>query len=100
MRAFVLVVLLLLGSIYGCSKKGEQDVTPVQARSIADGRYVAHAKALGVNSSEVPAPSIEYRNRDTVFVYTEPTTKKKVTVIVDKSGKVADTVEPLAPYGH
>jgi hypothetical protein len=95
MRAPVLVVLLLLSSFCGCIKNVEQDVTPVEARSIANRRYVAHTKALGVNSSRVPSPSVEYRGQDTVFVYTEPTTTKKVVVIVDKSGDVADTVEPL-----
>lgn len=87
-------MLLLLGALCSCGEKGEKRVTPMEAKSIADGRYVAHAKALGSNLTVIPKPTIEYRSDDTVFVFIEPMSKKKVIVIVDKSGKVADTVEP------
>ena len=93
MRTLVVVLLLVLGAVYGCGKK---NVTDVDARAIADSRYLANAQAIGSNIEEVPQPAIQKRANDTVFVYIEPTTKKKITVIVDRTGKVADTVEPPA----
>ena len=93
MRTLVFLLLLALGAVYGCAEK---NVTDADARAIADSRYLANAKAIGSNIKEVPQPTIQRRANDTVFVYIEPTTKKKITVIVDRTGKVADTVEPLA----
>jgi len=92
MRKFILFLILIFTALYGC---GEKSVTASEARSIADARYVAHATALGSTLTKMPQPTIEYRSSDTVFVYIEPASKKKVTVIVDKSGKVADTIEPF-----
>ena len=92
MKRFIPLLLFVIAALYGC---GEKSVTTSEARSIADTRYVAHAKALGSNSAVIPQPTTEYRSNDTVFVYIEPVSKKKVIVIVDKSGKVADGIEPL-----
>lgn len=74
----------------GCSPKR---VSLEQARALADGRFKAHATALGLNASAVPVPSIEERQDDYVFVYRESTTQKKVTVLVTRSGELADTFE-------
>lgn len=66
----------------------------MEAKTISDGRYQAYAKALGASSPQLPSPEVKSRANDTVFVYVEPTTKNKITVIVEKWGKLADTVEP------
>lgn len=92
MRLPALIALLISVAAAGC---GEKAVTPTEAKSIADGRYAAHAKALGAPESPVPAPAIQDRGSDTVFVYIEPVTHKRITVIVERSGQIADTVEPL-----
>lgn len=87
----LLTVLLLVAA---CGHE-ERSVTPVEAKAIADGRYVAHAKALGVPTSPIPMPTVQDRGNDTVFVYVEPAVKKRITVIVERSGQVADTAEPM-----
>ena len=92
MRLPAFIALLISVALVGC---GEKAVTPTMARSIADGRYAAHAKALGAQESPVPAPAIQDRGSDFVFVYTEPITQKRITVIVERSGQVADSVDPL-----
>jgi hypothetical protein len=92
MKRFLPPLIFVVAVLHGC---GERKVTTSEARSIADTRYMAHVKALGTNSAAIPQPMTEYRSDDTVFVYVEPASKKKITVIVDRSGKVADTIEPL-----
>lgn len=85
-------LFLLLSVLGGC---GKSTVTDAEAKAIADRRYQVHAKMLGSQIAAVPQPTVQSRSSDTVFVYIEPTTKKKITVIVERSGEVADTVEPL-----
>lgn len=69
----------------------ERSVTLSEAKAIADRRYIAHAKAWGVPESPIPMPSIEDRDSDIVFVYLLPAVGKKIIVIIERSGEVADT---------
>lgn len=93
MRALVLVVGFIAVAVTACSEK--KVVTPQEARVIADGRYIAHANAAGVSPAPLPTPVVHDRGSDTIFIYVEPTSKRKITVIVESTGEVADTVEPL-----
>lgn len=87
----VVILLTSLAMVLaGCSPK---NVSLEQARALADGRFKAHAAALGLNAATVPVPTIEERQDDYVFVYRESTSQKKVTVIVTRAGELADTVE-------
>ena len=85
-----LVGALVWGTLTGCQPGS---VTPIQAREIADHRFLAHSKMQGNDSGLVPQPEIDNRAGDTVFKYIEPKSRRTVTVIIGSHGEVADTIE-------
>ena len=83
-------ISLFLVTPIGC---GEKTFDIANARVMADERFKAHAVALGEPTQPIPTPSTRERADDSVFVYSVGKTGKKVTVIVDRHGQLADTVE-------
>ena len=89
MRILIWKLWFIVAIVSGCDRP--RSLTPLEAREIADRRYIAHVKAAGLLSLQLPSPVVNYRNTDTVFTYIEPTAKRTIVVIVERSGEVADT---------
>ena len=89
-RRFALLAFAMPGmlSIGACARR---EVTLVEARQIANQRFAAHAHARGVSRNSVPEPTVEVHAHDYVFEYQDE--DFVVTVIVARSGEVADRAE-------
>lgn len=81
--------LMAVLSLLACSQHGR--ISAEQARRIADRRFSAWAKLLGIEAEPVPEPRFELRDSDYLFVYS--CGRAVVTVIVEHTGEVADTGE-------
>ena len=90
-RLSVLLSLLSLAVVAASACSDSREFSQSEAKKIADRRYVDYAKSLGVPQSPVPTPAVDVRLRDYVFVYQQG--RAKVTVIVERTGEVADTYE-------
>ncbi len=85
MKHISISLLLVCASIGACSK---WIPTSASAREAADRRFVAHAKALGIDASSIPEPRAEERAGDFLFVYRRA--GKTITVVIGKDGSVSD----------
>ena len=81
---FVAVLFLV-----ACSDKVLSEKT---ARSIADHRYLAWCSVMGCVPDRIPTPNITVRQKDTMYRYVEPQTKKIVIVIINRAGNISDTI--------
>ncbi|MHB8474102.1 MAG: hypothetical protein ACYDC8_14880 [Gammaproteobacteria bacterium] len=81
--------MIAIVMFFGCSKSIDIET----ARKVADGRFLAYAKTLSIDTSTIPAPAVQNRAEDYVFTYTDAKSGKRITVIIGHNGGIADGYE-------
>jgi hypothetical protein len=90
MRGALIGLFIFLNTLYGCEKR---TISPSEAHAIADHRYLAQINASGIKLTHIPKPKIDNELDSITFEYVEPTSKRRITVIVGSHGELADTIE-------